>query len=85
MSGNLSAELKRKVQQVVKQRIQQLQAKQELTQAGIAEEIGLTQPRLSALMNDHLELFSLESLIEVAGKSGLKVKMDMARPYRSKS
>ena len=85
MSGKESLQLKREVQQAVKQRIQQLQEKRALNQAGIAEDIGLTQPRLSALMNDHVELFSLEKLIDIAGKSGLTVRMDTSRPYRYKS
>lgn len=75
--------LKQEVLTSVVSRIAVVRAKESLTQAETAEMLGMTQPRLSALVQGHLELFSLEALIEVASKLGLTVRLNISRPYKS--
>jgi predicted XRE-type DNA-binding protein len=75
--------LKQELLKSVQGRIDRVRAREGLTQAQAAEMLGMTQPRLSALVQGHLELFSLEALIEVASKLGLTVRLNISRPYRS--
>lgn len=52
-----------------------------LTQVRSAAELGMSQPRLNALLNGRVELFSLDTLVELAGRSGLNVAIRVTRPY----
>ena len=46
-----------------------------LTQAQAAKELGVTQPRISDLMRGKIELFSVDSLIEMLGHAGARVSL----------
>jgi predicted XRE-type DNA-binding protein len=46
-----------------------------LTQARAAKVLGLTQPRLNALLKGKIGLFSLDALVNVASKAGLSVRL----------
>lgn len=46
-----------------------------LTQSAAAKRLHLTQPRLNALLKGKLELFSLDSLVNVATRAGLRVEL----------
>ncbi|GFE84417.1 transcriptional regulator [Steroidobacter agaridevorans] len=46
-----------------------------LTQAKAAELIGVTQPRVSDLMRGRLNLFSLDSLVDIADRIGLRTRV----------
>jgi len=46
-----------------------------LTQAKAAELIGVTQPRISDLMRGRLDLFSLDVLVDMADRVGLRTRM----------
>ena len=46
-----------------------------LTQAAAAKALGLTQPRLNALLKGKIGLFSLDALVTVASKAGLSVRL----------
>jgi predicted XRE-type DNA-binding protein len=46
-----------------------------LTQAKAAELIGVTQPRISDLMRGRLGLFSLDVLVDMADRIGLRTRM----------
>jgi len=48
------------------------------TQAKAAEELGITQPRVSRLMKGKVEDFSLDMLVTLAGKLGLKPQISFA-------
>ena len=50
-----------------------------LTQAKAAELLGVTQPRISDLMRGRLDLFSLDSLVVLADRAGLKTRL-VVRP-----
>jgi predicted XRE-type DNA-binding protein len=45
------------------------------TQAEAAERLGVTQPRVSDLMRGKIELFGLDTLVNMATAAGLKVQM----------
>lgn len=46
-----------------------------LTQAPAAKALGLTQPRLNALLKGKIGLFSLDALVTIASKAGLSVRL----------
>ena len=46
-----------------------------MTQAAAAKLLGLTQPRLNALLKGKIGLFSLDALVNVASKAGLSVRL----------
>jgi len=46
-----------------------------LTQAAAAKILGLTQPRLNALLKGKIQLFSLDALVTIATKAGLSVRL----------
>ncbi len=46
-----------------------------LTQAAAAKVLGLTQPRLNAMLKGRIDLFSLDALVKVASKAGLSVRL----------
>lgn len=54
--------------------IERLRARK-LTQAKVAELIGVTQPRVSDLMRGRLNLFSLDSLVDIADRIGLRTRV----------
>lgn len=54
--------------------VERMQARK-LTQAKAAELIGVTQPRVSDLMRGRLNLFSLDSLVDIADRIGLRTRM----------
>ena len=55
-----------------------------VTQGEIAAELGISAPRLSALLHGKLDLFSLDYMIEIAHRLGLRVQLSVLRPYRLK-
>jgi len=46
-----------------------------MTQAGAAKVLGLTQPRLNALLKGRLGQFSLDALVNIASRAGLNVRL----------
>ena len=50
-----------------------------LTQSRAATLLGVTQPRVSDLMRGRLDLFSLDTLVEMAGRVGFKVDIRLSR------
>ena len=46
-----------------------------MTQAAAAKALGLTQPRLNALLKSKLKLFSLDALVKIASRAGLSVRL----------
>src|SRR5436853_4637858 len=46
-----------------------------MTQAAAAKTLGLTQPRLNALLKGRIGLFSLDALVNVATRAGLNVRL----------
>ena len=46
-----------------------------MTQAAAAKSLGLTQPRLNALLKGKLHQFSLDALVEIATRAGMNVRL----------
>lgn len=75
----LSQALRRAVLDAVAARIARLG----LTQAETGRLLGISQPRVSALLRGRCELFSLDTLVDLAARLGLTVRIEVARAYRS--
>lgn len=56
-------------------RIEDFYRKSGMTQSQAAESLGLTQPRLNALLKGRIELFSLDALVNIASRAGLNVQL----------
>jgi predicted XRE-type DNA-binding protein len=56
--------------------IEKLRARK-LTQAKAAELLGVTQPRVSDLVRGRLDLFSIDALVDMADKIGLRTRLVM--------
>ena len=46
-----------------------------LTQAQAAKRLGITQPRLNALLKSRIEQFSVDALVNIANRAGLNVRL----------
>jgi predicted XRE-type DNA-binding protein len=49
----------------------------DITQAQAARRLGITQPRLNDLLKGKISKFSLDTLLTLATRAGLKVKIDV--------
>jgi len=49
----------------------------DITQARAARRLGVTQPRLNDLLQGKINKFSLDTLLTLAGRAGLKVKINI--------
>jgi predicted XRE-type DNA-binding protein len=50
-----------------------------VTQAEAAQRLGITQPRLNDLLRGKIANFSLDTLINLASRAGLVVRLDIAQ------
>jgi predicted XRE-type DNA-binding protein len=50
-----------------------------LTQVKAATLLGVTQPRISDLMRGKIDLFSIDTLVDMLARAGLKVKLRVAQ------
>jgi predicted XRE-type DNA-binding protein len=55
---------------------------EDVTETEKAEMLGITRARLHALRKGRVEQFSLDALVQLAMRLGLKVRMSMTRPYQ---
>jgi predicted XRE-type DNA-binding protein len=60
---------------VLQERVQ----KQKGTQAEKAAQLGVTQPRLNDLLRGRIDKFSLDALINIASRAGLRVDLHVRR------
>ncbi len=49
------------------------------TQAAAAKRLGLTQPRMNDLLRGRIAKFSLDALIDLATRAGLRVRVEVGR------
>jgi predicted XRE-type DNA-binding protein len=56
-------------------RIVEFYKKSGMTQAAAAKALGITQPRLNALLKGKIGLFSLDALVNIATRAGLNVRL----------
>src|SRR5689334_3160414 len=64
-------------------RIEEFVERSELTQARAATRLGLTQPRLNALLRGKIDQFSLDALVNAATRAGLHVELRVTSPRRT--
>ena len=50
-----------------------------MTQAQAAKRFGVTQPRISDLMRGKIDLFAIDTLVNMIGAAGLHVKMQIGK------
>ena len=60
-------------------RIEELFAKSGMTQAQAAKLVGLTTPRLNALLKGKINLFSLDALVNIATRAGLSIRLQVRK------
>jgi predicted XRE-type DNA-binding protein len=56
-------------------RIEDFYRQSGMTQAEAAKALGMTQPRLNALLKGRIGLFSLDALVNIASRAGLNVRL----------
>ncbi len=54
-----------------------------LKQGELAGLLEVSRPRTNALMNGHVEQFSLDALVNFAERTGLTVRLSMTRRYHT--
>jgi predicted XRE-type DNA-binding protein len=68
-AGNL------KLRSELMMRIEDFYRQSGMTQAAAAKALGITQPRLNALLKGRIGLFSLDALVNIASRAGLNVRL----------
>jgi predicted XRE-type DNA-binding protein len=63
--------------------IEQFVERSGLTQARAAARLGLTQPRLNALLKGKIDQFSLDALVNTATRAGLHVELHVTPAKRA--
>jgi predicted XRE-type DNA-binding protein len=63
--------------------IEQFVERSGLTQGRAAAVLGLTQPRLNALLKGKIDQFSLDALVNTAARAGLQVELHVTSPKRA--
>ena len=53
------------------------------SQQVMAKKLGVSQPRLNVLLKGNVESFSLDTLIAIAAKAGLNVRLSAVRKYKT--
>ena len=82
-SGNVFADLgfdkaeaeNLKLRSELMMRIEDFYRQSGMTQAAAAKALGITQPRLNALLKGRIGLFSLDALVNIASRAGLNVRL----------
>ena len=60
-------------------RIEDLVRKSGMTQQAAARMLGVTQPRLNQLLKRKIELFSLDALVNMLAKAGMRVELKVKK------
>lgn len=60
-------------------RIEEFYRRSAMTQIDAAKLLGLTQPRLNALLKGKIEIFSLDALVLIASKAGMSVQLQVKK------
>ncbi|MGH8308093.1 MAG: helix-turn-helix domain-containing protein [Gammaproteobacteria bacterium] len=59
--------------------LQESVQRQKGTQASKAERLGITQPRLNDLLRGRIDKFSLDALVNIASRAGLRVDLHVRK------
>jgi len=62
--------------------VQKAVAARGMTQSEVADLLGVTQPRVSDLIRGRLDLFSVETLIDMLARLGIRVKVVLQPPRK---
>jgi predicted XRE-type DNA-binding protein len=62
--------------------IKRLMQTRRLTQTAAAEVFGVSQPRMSDLVRGKIDLFSLDTLVDMLGRAGMRVQIRVHRAHR---
>jgi len=65
--------------------LQQAITRRKLKQAEVAKILGVTQPRVSDLMRGRLELFSIDTLVNLLSRLGIEVKFTLKSRHRGRA
>ncbi len=76
-SGEAAANMKVRAELMVA--LQERMRKAEGTQADKAETLGITQPRLNDLLRGRIDKFSLDALVNLVSRAGLRVDVKIRR------
>ena len=60
-------------------RIRRLIEGRRLTQAAAAKRFGVTQPRISDLVRGKIDLFSIDTLVDMLARAGVRVRLTIQR------
>ncbi len=61
--------------------IERLMKRRRLTQAGAGKLLGVTQPRVSDLVRGKIELFSIDTLVDMLTRAGVHVRINVRRSH----
>ena len=78
MATTLQLSLRRTLARAIRSRV----ASWGITRVAAARKLGVTRPRLSALVAGEVTLFSLDTLVALAAKAGLTIRINATRRYR---
>ena len=62
--------------------LQQAIAKRKLRQADVAKLLGVSQPRVSELIRGRIDLFSIDTLVNMLARLGVHVKFSLIPPRK---
>jgi len=66
-------------------RLKELIASRRLTQADAATLFGVSQPRVSDLVRGKIDLFSIDTLVDMLNHAGIKVKFTLSETSKSRA
>ena len=69
-----------KLRCVLMSALEQHIAHKKLSRAKAAKDFGVTQPRVSDLVNGKINQFGIDSLINMAANAGLKINLSVGQP-----
>ncbi len=55
-----------------------------LPQGELAAKLGISRSRLNRLLKREVELFGLDSLVAIAARAGMSLRLSAARPYQER-
>jgi predicted XRE-type DNA-binding protein len=74
-----------KIRSSMMARLRELIASRGLTQAEAAALFGVSQPRVSDLVRGKIDLFSIDTLVDMLSHAGIKVKFTLIEKSRSRA
>lgn len=74
-----------KIRSTMMARLRELISSRGLTQAEAAALLGVTQPRVSDLVRGKIDLFSIDTLVDMLSHSGIKVRLTFTEATRKRA